>query len=143
MGEKQAQDKIEVRLVNAADPEDMKALYEDAGWWEAGFNENMQFLYDLPRDSALFAGAFEKKKMIGMGRALSDLKSDAYIQDVAVLSKYRGQGIGSRIIQTLIKGLEARGVDWIGLIGEPGTGTFYERLGFREMKDHIPFKLKR
>ena len=141
MGQKKA--KIEVRLVETADSGDIKALYEDAGWWETQYNDNQDFLKDLPRDSALFAGAFEEKKMIGMGRALSDLKSDAYIQDVAVLSPYRGQGIGSRIIRTLIKGLEARGVDWIGLIGEPGTLAFYERLGFGEMKDHIPLKLKR
>jgi len=141
MAENQAE--VEVRLVTTADTGEIKALYEDAGWWQTEYNENQDFLRDLPRDSALFAVAFEKKKMVGMGRALSDLKSDAYIQDVAVLSSHRGRGIGSRIIQTLIQGLEARGVDWIGLIGEPGTGAFYERLGFGEMKDHIPFKLKR
>lgn len=136
------QETIEVRLITSVSPDQIKALYEDAGWWLPAYDQHAEFLRNLPSDSALFAGAFEKKMMIGMGRALSDLKSDAYIQDVAVLSKYRGRGIGSRIIQTLIQGLRARGVDWIGLIGEPGTGAFYERLGFREMKNHIPFKLE-
>jgi spermidine synthase len=143
MSEKWIGENLEVRLVDTADPGDIKALYEDAGWWKPEYNQSQGFLQTLPRDSALFAGAFDKTKMIGMGRALSDLKSDAYIQDVAVLRPYRGQGMGSRIIQTLIQGLEARGVDWIGLIGEPGTGSFYRRLGFREMTDYIPFKLKR
>lgn len=133
---------IEIRLVKSADPEALKALYEDAGWWLDDYNENPEFLKNLAQASALFAGAFDKKKMIGMGRALSDLKSDAYIQDVAVLCNYRGRGIGSKIIRILIQGLKARGVDWIGLIGEPGTGAFYNRLGFREMKDHIPLKLE-
>lgn len=133
---------IEVRLVDSVLPEAIKALYQDAGWWREEYDENQGFILDIPKKSALFAAAFDKKKMIGMGRALSDLCSDAYIQDVAVLSEYRGQGIGSMIIQTLIQGLKDRGVDWIGLIGEPGTGSFYRRLGFREMPGHIPFKLQ-
>jgi spermidine synthase len=80
--------------------------------------------------------------MIGMGRALSDLSSDAYIQDVVVLRDYRGQGIGRQIIRTLITGLRAHGVDWIGLIGEPGTHRFYESLGFWPMSGHTPYRLK-
>lgn len=136
------QSEITVRLINIASPEEIRALYVDAGWWEKDWENNPEFMDNLARDSALFAGAFDKKKMIGMGRALSDLKSDAYIQDVVVLSTYRGQGIGSRIIRTLIQGLQDLGVDWIGLIGEPGTGKFYRELGFREMKDHIPLKFE-
>jgi spermidine synthase len=96
----------------------------------------------IPEKSALFAGAFLEKKLIGMGRALSDLCSDAYIQDVVVLSAYQKHGIGSLIVNFLIEELKKRGVDWIGLIGEPGTRVFYENLGFRQMKDYIPFKLE-
>jgi ribosomal protein S18 acetylase RimI-like enzyme len=92
--------------------------------------------------SALFAGAFENTKMIGMGRALSDQASDAYIQDVAVLKEFQGRGIGKKIIQTLIAGLNAWGVDWIGLIAEPGTTGFYEELGFELLEGHVPLKLK-
>jgi spermidine synthase len=71
-----------------------------------------------------------------------DLVSDAYIQDVVVLRQFRGCGIGGQIIQTLINGLKKNGVDWIGLIGEPGTGRFYESLGFRPMAGHTPYRLK-
>ena len=75
-----------------------------------------------------------------MGRALSDLASDAYIQDVVVLKPYRGKGIGKKIIQVLIKRLREKGVDWIGLIAEPGTAPFYEKLGFKPMAGHVPLK---
>ena len=141
MDEKSARH-IQIRLIDKADPADIKALYVEAGWWQAEYDDHPEFLENLARESALFAGAFDKKRMIGMGRALSDLKSDAYIQDIAVLYSYRGRGIGSGIIQALIQGLKERGVDWIGLIGEPGTGSFYEKLGFKEMENHIPFKLE-
>jgi aralkylamine N-acetyltransferase len=42
---------------------------------------------------------FVEKKMIGMGRALSDLTSDAYIQDVTVLKAFRGKGIGKKLFK--------------------------------------------
>ncbi|MCG8616831.1 MAG: GNAT family N-acetyltransferase [Desulfobacterales bacterium] len=133
---------LDIRIITSAPLEELKTLYKDAGWWDAAYGEHPEFLVSVPRDSALFAGAFYKKKLIGMGRALSDRTSDAYIQDVVVLNTYRGLGIGSKIIKVLIRELMNLGVDWIGLIGEPGTQSFYERLGFKEMKDHIPFKLE-
>ncbi len=94
----------------------------------------------MVKTSAIFGVPFIKKKLIGMGRALSDLVSDAYIQDVTVLKEYRGRGIGKDIIQTLIKTLKENNVDWIGLVAEPGTSFFYEPLGFETLKDHVPLK---
>ena len=142
MNDSPTPDNIDIRLVSSAPVEGLIALYKDAGWWKEIYEDNHDFLYDIPRSSALFAGAFAGKKLIGMGRALSDLSSDAYIQDVVVLKDYRGKGIGASIIRELISGLKQNGVDWIGLIGEPGTESFYQRLGFQEMKGHVPFKLK-
>jgi len=71
--------------------------------------------------------------MIGMGRSLSDLTSDAYIQDVVVLQAYRGRGIGKKIIEKLITGLKDHGVDWIGLIGDPIPAGFMKTWVFRNL----------
>ncbi|MCF8091943.1 MAG: GNAT family N-acetyltransferase [Desulfotignum sp.] len=130
------------RFLQKADTNALMALYKDAGWWDEKCERHPMFLSRVVPDSALFVGAFCKKNMIGMGRALSDLTSDAYIQDVVVLRAFRGKGIGKMIIEKLITGLKNHGVDWIGLIGEPGTRRFYENLGFREMQGHIPYRLK-
>jgi len=139
---RQTLDGLEIRLVDAVPVDELVALYQDAGWWQDDYKITDDFLRLIPERSALFAGAFLKKKLIGMGRALSDLCSDAYIQDVVVLSDYQKCGVGSMIVRFLIDELKKKGVDWIGLIGEPGTGSFYENLGFRQMKDYIPFKLE-
>lgn len=132
---------LEIRLVRTVPVDQLQALYQDAGWWQDDYKTTDPFLRKIPEKSALFAAVFFEKKLIGMGRALSDLCSDAYIQDVVVLSNYQKLGIGSMIVTFLIQELKKRGVDWIGLIGEPGTRAFYENLGFRQMKDYIPFKL--
>ena len=133
---------LEIKLVRTVPVDQLQALYQDAGWWQDDYKITDDFLRRIPENSALFAGAFLEKKLIGMGRALSDLCSDAYIQDVVVLSAHQKRGIGALIVTFLIKELKKRGVDWIGLIGEPGTRAFYENLGFRQMTDYIPFKLE-
>ncbi len=131
---------ISIKIVKQAAITDLIALYKSAGWWEPSFDQNHDFLNNIVKDSAIFAGAFYKEKLIGMGRALSDLASDAYIQDVAVLNEFRGQGIGKKLIQLLIEQLKENSVDWIGLIASPGTSQFYKQIGFKEMKNHVPLK---
>lgn len=131
-----------IKTIQSAPMEDLINLYKDAGWWESSYGEHPEFLNHIVKDSAIFVGVFLKKKLIGMGRALSDLASDAYIQDVTVLKKFRGKGIGKQIIKTLIEKLKENNVDWIGLIAEPGTSSFYKELGFELLKDHVPLRYK-
>jgi len=129
-----------IKPILSAPENELKALYKDAGWWEPSYDPG--FLSHIVKDSAVFVGAFWEKKLIGMGRALSDLASDAYIQDVIVLKEFRGRGIGKRMIQVLIEKLKETGVDWIGLVAQPGTVSFYTELGFEVLKDHVPLKYK-
>lgn len=131
---------IKIKFIKNVPAEDLKQLYKDAGWWEDSYETNSDFLNYIPENSACFAAAFLEKKIIGMGRALSDSKSDAYIQDVTVLKSYRGQGIGKEIIKALVGWLKDKGVDWIGLVAEPGTTSFYSELGFKPMKDHVAMR---
>ena len=77
-------------------------------------------------------------RTIGMGRVLSDGVSDAYIQDVVVVPEFRRQGIGQEIIRLLTEHCAARGISWIGLVAEPGTQVFYERLGYRALAGYQP-----
>lgn len=129
--------KIDIRCIKSAPLEDLKELYRQANWLDD--RDSTDFLARVVQNSAIFVGAFHEKKLIGMGRALSDLTSDAYIQDVVVLKNLRDKGIGRRIIQMLVEKLK-RNVDWIGLVAEPGSVSFYKDLGFQVLKDHVPLK---
>jgi spermidine synthase len=135
-------DQLTIKTIRSASQQDLKRLYQEAGWWDASCERHPEFLDHIVRNSALFAGVFFQKKLIGMGRALSDLASDAYIQDVTVLKEFRGRGIGKKIIRLLIKELKENKVDWIGLIAQPGTASFYTELGFEPLEDHVPLKYK-
>ncbi len=133
---------IDVKITRAALREDLICLYKDADWWKSSYDEHLSFLDKIVKDSAIFVGAFVDQQMIGMGRVLSDMASDAFIQDVVVLKKYRGRGIGKKIIQLLVTQLKKNDVDWIGLVAQPGTASFYQDLGFEVLKDHVPMKFK-
>ena len=75
-----------------------------------------------------------------MGRIISDGISDAYIQDLVIYHKYRGKGIGKKLVNALLKHCLSNGLLWIVLIAEPGQYEFYLPLGFKTMKDHVPMK---
>jgi GNAT superfamily N-acetyltransferase len=131
---------IEVMIINTAPADRIMKLYKDAGWWKNEYEKDLGFLKAVAQNSSFFAGAFHKGVLVGMGRALSDMVSDAYIQDVIVLKEFRGKGIGQKIVKLLVQELKTLGVDWIGLIGKPGTGCFYEKIGFKQLEGHIPFQ---
>jgi len=131
-----------IKTIKTASMEELIQLYKEAGWWQPSYDYDPGFLNYIVKDSAIFVGAFLDKKLIGMGRALSDLASDAYIQDIAVLKEFRSKGIGKKIIQTLIEKLKENNVDWIGLVAQPGTSSFYKELGFEILKNHVPLKYK-
>ncbi|MCK5696096.1 MAG: N-acetyltransferase, partial [Desulfobacula sp.] len=69
-----------IKTITTASMEELILLYKEAGWWQPSYDSDPEFLNYIVKDSALFVGAFWGKKLIGMGRALSDLASDAYIQ---------------------------------------------------------------
>ena len=80
-------------------------------------------------------------KLVGMGRAISDRTSDAYIQDVFVMKSARGRGVATEIVRRLSLRLRIDGLDWIGLIAADGTWPLYAKQGFAKMKRHDPMRL--
>jgi len=116
----------------------MLRLYKEAGWWKSGYSDNAAFFTAMVRGSFCFVGAFINRRMVGMGRCLSDGVSDAYIHDVTVLPRFRGKGVGGRIVTALVKHLRARGIEWIGLIAEPEAQPLYKELGFTPIRSFTP-----
>jgi aralkylamine N-acetyltransferase len=131
-------DKIRVELVESWDEDTIVDLYLAGGWWNEAMDKTR--LSDLIRGSFLFAVASDPAscRTVGMGRAISDGLSDAYLQDLIVLPEWRHRGVGRSIAVALLEGCRSRGIKWIGLIAEPGTEAFYRSLGFESMKGYSP-----
>ncbi len=123
--------KVEYHIETAFSPEFLRAaarLYRIAGW--VAEEDACDFLGAALGNSCAVCSAVADGRLIGMGRALGDGVSDAYIQDVVVDPEFRGRGVGSSIVRTLVRELRRRGTDWLALVGAPGTEGFYRSLGF-------------
>lgn len=112
----------------------LRDLYICAGWITP--EDDAGFLAPMLAGSEVAVCAFSGEEVVGFGRALSDGCSDAYIQDVVVDPGFRKQGIGGNIVLKLERALREKGVDWIGLVGAPGTENFYAQLGLTPKRDH-------
>ena len=64
---------------------------------------------------------------IGTGR----LKPNGQIGRLAVLKAYRGRGVGSLMLQTLIELSRSQGHDRVFLHAQTSATPFYEKQGFR------------
>jgi ribosomal protein S18 acetylase RimI-like enzyme len=117
------------------------ALYRMEGWWTEA-PDDPDLVARIIAGSHCFMIVTSGSEIIGMGRAMSDGASDAYIQDVTVKKTYRSQGTGTRIIEKLVERLHQDGLDWIGLIAEKNSYQFYERLGFKKMPNSVPMLKK-
>ena len=82
-------------------------------------------------NSAAVVFIFEEGRLVGFGRAISDGMYQAAIYDVAVLPEYQGKGIGTLIINSILKALPQ--CNFI-LYASPGKEIFYTKLNFRRMK---------
>lgn len=130
-------DEIEYQVVSSAPVEAIVDLYKAGGWWQ----EDPLWREAIPKmieGSFCFMVARSGERIVGMGRAISDGVSDAYIQDVVVLGDYRKRGIGRELVRRLTLFCTERKIGWVGLIAEPGTEPFYRSLGYGPLEGYVP-----
>ena len=114
-------------------------IYMEKGWWSE--EDHPDLVARIVSGSHCFVVAESQGEIIGMGRAISDGASDAYIQDVAVKNNFKRRGIGKKILETILSRIENDGLGWIGLIAEKGSREFYSDLGFKEFQGALPMLL--
>jgi ribosomal protein S18 acetylase RimI-like enzyme len=126
------------RLTNCTEKQiaDIVSLYASAGWWKEEYDAT-----ELPRliesSFCFFIAQDADGQIVGMGRALSDGVSVAYIQDLAVLPKTRGMGIGSALLSHMTAYIKNIGISLIVLMAQPGTAKFYTSCGWCIMPQYI------
>ncbi len=117
-------------------------LYREAGWWQGGAGASV-VARKLIAGSHCFLIATHQGSIAGMGRAISDGVSDAYVQDVTVSEAHRGKGLALMLVSKIVVKLQADGMDWIGLVAERNTEELYSKAGFEVMVHATPMLLKK
>ena len=73
--------------------------------------------------------AYDNDELIAFARAISDYEYYTGIYDVVIKPKYQGQGIGKKMVDTIVK--EFQGT-YIFLTYTEGNREFYEKCGFKD-----------
>lgn len=89
----------------------------------------------LAMEHTLFrVSIYDGEKIVGMARMHGDMGLNYYIKDVAVLPEYQGKGIGTMLMNELLKYIKDHGVSgtniFVELTAVPDKIPFYEKLGF-------------
>jgi len=102
------------------------------------------FLVFLENNPDTFLVAEYSGKIIGyvMGYLRPDL--EGHIMSIAVDPAYRGNGVGSALLEEVIERLIKKGARYIGLevrVSNEGAIKLYERFGFRKIKRIVGYYL--
>ncbi len=115
--------------------DDFFKLFETTGWNQ---------IYDLKPDELIQAmenswytvSAYDRDRLVGFGRVISDTIMHALILDLIVLPRYQYKGIGGNLLERLVDRCKRKGIRDIQLFCARGKVGFYEKRGFvRRPKD--------
>ena len=121
-------DGITYEFVTELEEAELNDLYNDAGW--TLYTNDIGRLREAVSNSLLNVAARDGNELIGFIRCVGDGRTIVYIQDILVLSRYKRRGIGTRLIEIVLK--KFSDVRQIVLITDEDevTKNFYEAVGF-------------
>lgn len=123
-----------IREYTEFDLREIMNLYSSAGW--VNYTRNPQVLVSAYKNSLLTLGAYdEDDKLVGIIRVVGDGASIVFVQDLLVLPEYRRRGIGSRLLDHVIR--HYNDVYQMELLTDdnPETTAFYRSHGFVKVGD--------
>jgi len=80
-------------------------------------------------ENSLCLGVYHGDRQVAFARAVTDLATYAYLTDVIVAQDARGQGIGSWMVDALLRHPDLQGLRRIALLTRDAR-TLYEKFGF-------------
>lgn len=113
-------------------------LRQRVGWHTFDFDRA-----DRALDRSVFMVCMRmESELIGFGRIVGDGQVYFYLQDILVRPEHQGKGIGTRILDALMRFLDERAPHdsgaFIGLMIAPGLLSFYKKAGFGEFPAATP-----
>ncbi|MDR0974436.1 MAG: GNAT family N-acetyltransferase [Ruminococcus sp.] len=111
-------------------PSDIVELYTSLGWYGLpGYTDEE---IDRAAENSFYSVfAYDKRKLVGLGRVASDGKTVAVMSGICVRQDYRRRGIGEGIVSRLVYFCQSgQYCVTVQLFCEDSLKRWYERLGF-------------
>ena len=81
-------------------------------------------------EHSLCFGVFDKQSQVAFARVVTDCSTYAYLCDVYVLEEYRGKGLGTWMMEFVMKHPDLQGLRRFQLVTRDAHGL-YTRFGFK------------
>lgn len=113
-------------------------LFETTGW-NADYQLNKEELYQAVSNSWYSLCAYDQNdELIGFGRLISDGVLYAFICDMIITPNYQRQGLGSTLLNKLIKHCKENEIRIVWLFSAGGKTDFYRKHGFVKRPSNAP-----
>ncbi|MEY3401547.1 MAG: acetyltransferase [Anabaena sp. CRKS33] len=109
----------------------LQELFDIAAFWAKG--RNIKDLAIAIANSEPVISVWDKELLIGFARATSDGIYRATIWDVVIHPDYQGNGLGSKLIETVLNHPRMQKVERVYLM-TTHQQEFYEKIGFQVNK---------
>ncbi len=116
---------------NKISVDDFNYLTDKVGWGTREF----KVVEEALNNTLYSVSVYDDNKIIGYGRIIGDKTIFLYIQDIMVVPEYKGQKVGTKIMNELLKKVdEYKKVNsnirtYLG--ASKGKEKFYEKFGFK------------
>ncbi|NJL83243.1 MAG: GNAT family N-acetyltransferase [Chloroflexaceae bacterium] len=110
------------------DLQKLQGLFNLTAFWAQ--NRHLEDLAIALRHSDPVVSLWDGEQLVGFARATSDGIYRATIWDVVVRAEYRGAGLGSKLVETILSHPLVHRVERVYLMTTYQQG-FYERIGFK------------
>ncbi|MBU5438349.1 GNAT family N-acetyltransferase [Tissierella sp. MSJ-40] len=120
--------KIKIKTDVIPSIESLMNLYNDVGW--SVYTDDPSKLKMAYDNSLKVISAWNEDILIGIIRAVGDGCTIIYIQDILLLKKYQGEGIGSILMNEMMTIYKDVRQKVLMTDDQPDTIAFYKKCGF-------------
>jgi GNAT superfamily N-acetyltransferase len=106
--------------------------------WNKEYRVSAEELEFVNKNSWYVVSAYHGKKLVGFGRVITDYLLHAMIYDMIILPGYQNRGIGTRILEMLVRKCKEHHIRDIQLFCAKGKRTFYKKNSFQARPDDAP-----
>ena len=103
-------------------------LYTSVGW--SSYTQNPRQLQKAVANSLFAIGAYDQNQLVGLIRVVGDGLTIIYIQDLLVNPVYQRRGIGTKLINSVLKKYDSVRQKVLLTENTVKTRMFYERCNF-------------
>ncbi len=112
-------------------------LFNSTGW-NKEYNFTLTDLKKAIDESWCALTAFDADRLVGFGRVLGDGIHHAFIVDMIIHPQYQNKGIGSALLNRLVKKCKENNIRDIQLFAAEDKYWFYEKHGFERRPQNAP-----